>query len=642
MNLQAQLTGLQERTRNLPAAERVRHYCSEARRLEKAGEYDAACAAISEFWPDRALPPNLEGLDEFAQADILLRAGVLAGWLGSARQAEGSQEFAKNLITRGLEIFEALQKSDQVAEAHGELALCYWREGAYDESRVHLGNALARLGSKEAGIKPILMIRLGMVEIAAGRFTEALRIFGESESLLHQSVDHAVKGTYHNQLAVLFKKLSIAERDDYVDRALIEYAAASFHFEQAGNIRYQASVENNLGFLFLTLGKFEQAHEHLRRSARLFRDLNDSVHLAQVDDTQARTLLAEGRVVEAERVIRSAVRTLEKGDEKALLAEALTTYGIVMARLGTHARARVLLDDAIKTAEIVGDLEGAARARLSIIEELSVQTPPANLATVYEAAAEVLRDSQDPSAGKRLIACACTVIDSFVTAERSRGAVTEADDWEDFSFKEEILKIEKSLIERALRDSGGSVTTAARLLGFRHHQSLIALINSRHKDLLKTRSAIRKRRHHLFSKPRKIKRKRIKTGADRSTSHISILQVEDDAQVVELVKGMFSADTFRIELCDDGDSALRKLTGSDHYDVMVVNNNISGLSGLELTKRSCNITHRRRMPIIMISTTDIEKEAWSAGVDAFLKKPQQLGELQQTIIRVLEDKLELA
>ena len=71
------------------------------------------------------------------------------------------------------------------------------------------------------------------------------------------------------------------------------------------------------------------------------------------------------------------------------------------------------------------------------------------------------------------------------------------------SFKREVLKIEKKFIERALRDAGGSVTRASRLLGFRHHQSLIALINSRHRDLLGTRSAVRKRRHHLFSKPRR-------------------------------------------------------------------------------------------------------------------------------------------
>jgi len=87
------------------------------------------------------------------------------------------------------------------------------------------------------------------------------------------------------------------------------------------------------------------------------------------------------------------------------------------------------------------------------------------------------------------------------------------------------LKIEKTFIERALRDAGGSVTKAARLLGFRHHQSLIALINSRHRDLLGTRSAVRKRRHHLFSKPRQLKKK---VAPSENGSSSDALQVEED------------------------------------------------------------------------------------------------------------------
>jgi len=65
-------------------------------------------------------------------------------------------------------------------------------------------------------------------------------------------------------------------------------------------------------------------------------NLKDSGSIAQVDETRARVLLAQGRNVEAEKVIRSAVRTLEAGGEQALLAEVLTTQGTVLARLGQH------------------------------------------------------------------------------------------------------------------------------------------------------------------------------------------------------------------------------------------------------------------------------------------------------------------
>ena len=82
MNLQSQLTALQEHTRGLTLAERAHQCCGLAKKLEKAGEYEAACEVLSEFWSERNGPPKLEGLDELTGAEILLRVGTLAGWLG--------------------------------------------------------------------------------------------------------------------------------------------------------------------------------------------------------------------------------------------------------------------------------------------------------------------------------------------------------------------------------------------------------------------------------------------------------------------------------------------------------------------------------------------------------------------------------
>jgi len=416
---------------------------------------------------------------------------------------------------------------------------------------------------------------------------------------------------------------------------LIEYAAASFHFEQAGNERYLARVENNLGYLFFTIGRYNDAHQHLDRARLLFLELKDAGTVAQVDDTRARTLLAEGRTVEAERFARQAVKTLEKGGEQALLAEALTTHGTALARLGNYSRSKALLERAIEVAETAGDLEGSGRAKLSIIEELGEQTSARELATIYESAVDLLEQSQDPSAKKRLVSGARAVIDALTTAEDDQDSESKEHSWEGFSFRQEVVKIERALIERALRDTGGSVTKASRLLGFKHHQSLIALINTRHKNLLNTRSAIRKRRHHIFSKPRRIPRKVVKPSAERATSQISILHVEDNKLIAKLVDDMCAPEDWRVELSVDGDSALRKLTGNDHYDLLVVDNDLPGLSGLELVQRARKMTHHRRTPIVMLSGSDCETEAWGAGVDAFLKKPEQIKDLPSTIARLL-------
>jgi CheY-like chemotaxis protein len=637
MNLQAQLAALQEQRRGLDLQERAELSCHQAKQLEKAGEYEAACEALGEFWPDRGGLPKLDGIEAATKASVLLRAGALAGWLGSANSSDRSQEAAKNLITQSLEIFQDLGESESIAEARSDLALCYWREGAYDEARINLADGLSCLKGNNNDLKAVILIRAGIVEVWAQRLDEAWRIYSEASALVETLDDHALRGAFHNEFALLLRKLSSAEgHDTYVDRALIEYTAASFHFEQAGNNRFLARVENNLGYLLSTIGRYKEAHGHLDRARQLFLELKDVETVAQVDDTRARTLLAEGRLPDAERFARSAVSTLEKGDEQALLAEALTTHGVARARLGNQTRARALLQRAIEVAQTAGDLEGAGRAHLSIIEELAPQTSPTELTSIYQSAADLLQRSQDPSVGKRLIACARKVIETLgESVGENRGPVEHS--WEGFSFKEKILDCERTIIERALRDANGSVTRAARLLGFRHHQSLISLINSRHKELLKTRTAVRKRRRHIFSKPRKIK-SRIVSPAPGST-HVSILHAEDNRQLANLIHEMFTGDGWRIELCVDGDDALRKLTGDEPYDLLLVDNELPGLSGLDLVKRARKMTHRRRTPIVMISGADCETEAWRAGVDAFLKKPGQISELPSTLARLLKVEL---
>jgi len=603
--------------------------------LEKAGEYEAACEALGEFWSPRDGSLNLNDLDEPSRAEVLLRVGALAGWLGSTDQTEGSQETAKDLVTRSIDLFQHLGLSERVAEASGDLALCYWREGSFDEARATLAEALDSLGEKESDLKALLLIRAGIIEERTQQLHEAMRLYSVAAPLLDRSEDHALKGQFHNEYGLVFNRLAAPEnREDYLDRALMEYTAASFHFELAGNIRYLARVENNLGYLFFTIGKYDEAHKRLDRARHFFFAQNDVGAVAQVDDTRARTLLAEGRVAEAERVARNAVRTLEKGDEQAVLAEALTTHGVAHARLGDYPSAKRLLERAIEVAETTGDPEGAGRAKLSIIEELSGQTPAPQLVSIYQSAVELLKQSQDPSTSKRLIACAQKVIEGLRTREFQG---YEGKDLSWASFKREIRKAEKALLARALQETEGSVTKAAHLLGFKHHQSLISIINIRHKELLKTRSRIRKRRRHIFSQPRKTRRTPPKLSPVRRTSQLAILHVADNAQAAKLFADIAS-ENWQVELCHDGDNALRKLTGEEHYDLLVVDNDLPELNGLELIRRARRITRRRRTPIIMLAASDCEREAWRAGVNAFLKKPEQIDELPTTVARLLTNR----
>jgi hypothetical protein len=60
-----------------------------------------------------------------------------------------------------------------------------------------------------------------------------------------------------------------------------------------------------------------------------------------------------------------------------------------------------------------------------------------------------------------------------------------------------VLRYEAELIGRALRDADGVVSHAAKLLGFKHHQTFVALLNHRHKSLLHVRNPIIPRRRSV-------------------------------------------------------------------------------------------------------------------------------------------------
>src|SRR2546421_8415816 len=91
--------------------------CREAKAFENIGEYDRAREALAPFWNQVGDRPRVEGLPPQEQAELLLRAGALAGWLGSSRQVSGAQQFAKDLISESIHRFEALNAKEKVAEA---------------------------------------------------------------------------------------------------------------------------------------------------------------------------------------------------------------------------------------------------------------------------------------------------------------------------------------------------------------------------------------------------------------------------------------------------------------------------------------------------------------------------------------------
>jgi CheY-like chemotaxis protein/Tfp pilus assembly protein PilF len=608
--------------------ERAQLRCQLAKTLEEVGNYEGARTAMGELWQHIGERPMLENLDQVTRAEVLLRVGVLTGWLGSVEQIQGTQELAKNLITESITSFEILEEQEKVAESYIELGLCYWREGTFGNARIMFQHALSRLTGTNSELRAITLLRSAAVEKVTNRLHDALRLHIEAAPLFEASNNHSLNGKFHNEFGMVLKHLGqIEHREDYIDRALVEYAAASYHFEQAGHVRYHGCVENNLGILFCTLGKFAEAHEHLDRAQALFTSLKDTSRLAGVDETRARVLLAEGRVADAEKLVRSAVQVLEKGGHQSLLTEALTTHGKALARLGWYEQAQGELKRAVEVAEQAGDLEGAGQAALTMIEELGAQLSNEDLSGAYERAVELLGDSQHPGILARLNKCSRRVLHLLVSCP----APVE---WTDFSLKDAVRRYERRFIERALQEAKGSVTRAAHLLGLKH-QTLIALMNSRHRDLLHARKPVSRRRRSIIRDSPKLSRFR---AGKQVKAAVNILHVEDSRLVSDAVKDRLKAEGWRVEVCADGERAWRKIEGNAPYDLLLVDNDLPGVSGLELVRRARKLTHRRNTPIIMLSAVNCAREALAAGATLFLRKPEDVLKLAGNISRLLAEK----
>ncbi len=355
---------------NLSVIRRAELCCEIAKEFENNGEYEKAQKTLNRYWQGIGERPEVTELEPCTAGEVILRAGVLTGVIGSKNQIADAQEKAKDLIFESLSIFQSLRDQEKISEAQTELALCYWRTGENNEARDLLEEALSGLAG-DSDLRAKAVLRLAIVELQASEYDRVLNILTDHASLFQNIDNQTLKGSYHVTLGNLLEKLWETEtRSQHLDRALVEYTAASYHFQLAEHKNYLANVENNLGLLYFTINRCEDAHKHLDHARRLLVSLKDVTAVAQVDETRACVLLKQGRVIEAERVVRSAVRTLEKSGRHALLAEALITQGRALARLEDHSAALSAFRRAIDSSNHTGDSNRAAEAALAAFQEI--------------------------------------------------------------------------------------------------------------------------------------------------------------------------------------------------------------------------------------------------------------------------------
>jgi tetratricopeptide (TPR) repeat protein len=398
------------------------------------------------------------------------------------------------MITESITLYESLGDVTKVATARAELAYCYWREGALDDARVMFIQAIQRL-TLEGNTRAKAILRLAIVEWSASRFSDAFKLLTDNAVLFKKITNHAVRGSYHNQLALAFRHLATTEkRDDYFQEAIREYERADHDLKLAQNVTFRALVKNNVGFLLLTLSRYREAHKYLEEARRLTVSTRNKVRTAQIDETRAQVFLAENKFAEAENAAHQAAISFEKNGRLCLLSEALVTQGIALAELNKAEQAEFTFQKAIEIAHQVGALNIAGMAALTLIERVD-QLSPKVIMAAYERAYDWLSTSQSIEMLQRLNAAAhrtFVCLHGEMDADEALETLLNRPP----DLQREVLKYERNLIRQALVRSDGSITRAAALLGLTY-QGLGYVIESRHKDLIKDRTPIRRRKNQV-------------------------------------------------------------------------------------------------------------------------------------------------
>jgi DNA-binding response OmpR family regulator len=112
----------------------------------------------------------------------------------------------------------------------------------------------------------------------------------------------------------------------------------------------------------------------------------------------------------------------------------------------------------------------------------------------------------------------------------------------------------------------------------------------------------------------------------------SILLVEDNLDIAEMVVAYLERRDYRVDYAADGLTGLHLLAAND-YDTVVLDLMLPGLDGLELCRKA-RTEARQDVPILMLTARDTledKLQGLDAGADDYLIKPFAIQELEARI-----------
>lgn len=123
---------------------------------------------------------------------------------------------------------------------------------------------------------------------------------------------------------------------------------------------------------------------------------------------------------------------------------------------------------------------------------------------------------------------------------------------------------------------------------------------------------------------------------------LKVLLVEDYFINQEVTKDLLEMMQCDVEIAEDGSQALF-LTNSKSYDLIIMDLQIPGVDGLEVTRRIRKSGSKEKRPIIIALTASAlegdREKCFEAGMDDYLSKPIEGEKLEEALRKYFPSKM---
>ena len=301
---------------------------------EVSSDIETLSSIFQTVWKNIDEDPNFEEYDDLERAQLFRCYGYFLSHYGKTKNIPSYQERGKNLLTKAIDLFTILNFPEKAIEAEIVLGLCYFHEGAIEESEA-VFSQISNL-FQDNQLHPLyLRTQLNSTLILQwkGEYQKALKIIEEIEIPMEFCKDVRLLTIYYTQAGLIYRGIH------QYDLAVRYYNKSIEVSQQQNNWLVVAKNHNNLAFLYKILENFDLAHYHAAQAISIAEQFRYTGWLPHFLDTKA-VISAEERDYErAFETINEAVSLFKKGEDYAGLADALWNKVKILLNINRKERA---------------------------------------------------------------------------------------------------------------------------------------------------------------------------------------------------------------------------------------------------------------------------------------------------------------